>query len=506
MNDSLEHFKLQDSIDNNNYNNIDKADKTDSRENLEVNLETAEKNGLDVLEEGQKTVELIEAESGLDIASISSVRNSMFLPEKLATIQNQIYIALSRLKSFFIDSQGARDKSELFQGEFLAEEEIKKIKKAPKDERAKLIADVKEKLAAQQEGLAKIQTNLIAEIKKSPDTPISELYDKFVKEASPFGINYNQKDLALRGLRAYSEKRQRIKELKDKYQNVDSLFEGLFGTKPVGKIELKEGPINLYFKCYNFEDYCQVYYCQDQKILAELSNINSGAFYKEQANLSGGVNISKPGPVSDPELKGVIIAENSHYENTEKRSQDIFDHEEQHSINKLFEEKFQERNVIDRLREAKSDRDLKLALINLIAYRREYVADRMGKDELLAYSKAGAKNTRRIKKILTDRSVYALYDYQAPLVSLFPVKTDDENSGKMIEAVTMIDSEYSDLHLGSLRQQYFVDKYENILRKGLESMKKMQKMGYSNDEAIALLTHEPLEKWPKVVGRLKEAV
>lgn len=505
MKDSLEYYKLQDSTNRDIYNNNNRINETDSRENIETTLETAEKNGLDVLEEGQRTIDIIETESGLDIASISSVRDSIFLSEKLTTIQNKVYIALSRFKSFFIDNQGSRDKSELFQGEFSAEEEIKRIIKAPKDERAKLIADIKEKLAAQQEGLAKIQTNLITEIKKSPDAPISELYDKFVEEASPLGINYSQKDLALRSLRAYSERRQIIKELKDKFPDIDNLFETLFGKKPVGKIELKEGPITLYFKCYNFEDYCQIYYCQDSEILAKLSDSNFGTFYKGQASLSGGINISEPGPVSEPRLKGVITAEKSRRGNSEKKSQDVFNHEEQHSINKLFEENYRERNVIDRLHEAKSDEDLKLALINLIVYRREYVADKRGKDELLAYSKAGSKNIRDTKKKLTDRSVYALYDYMAPASSFSPMITDDDNSGKLIKAKIMLNSEHPNLHLGPLRQKYFVDKYENVLRSGLESLKKMEKMGYSKDDTIAMLTHEPLEKWPKVVNRLKEA-
>jgi hypothetical protein len=414
----------------------------------------------------------------------------------LSKVKDSVSDAISSFNKLFPSKQKI-EPEKIFSGEFLAKEELEKITSEPRTSKLLLLKEFKQKLATQQRGLASAQVELITEIKKSPDLPISELYNKFIKATSKFGLNHEQKEIAMDILNAYSSKREKIKMLREKYPEVNDLFEFLFKHKPVGQIELIEGPISLYFKCSNLDDYLRIYYSQSPKNLEKLDNpgdINKLLITNNTTTL--GVNISHMD--SFPGLEGVIMAENSSRKESSKMSQEIFNHEEQHSINAFFKEKFREREVILRLETAESEEEKRLALINLLDYRREFIADEAGKNELLAFLKAGSKNLRDMKNILLGTN----YDFIKGGTTIYPDSSvNKENDVIMRKALSILDNKFSELQ-PEFRKKYYDDKYKNNIINGIKSIRKLQSIGYNNDEIIALLSHEPLQKWIRVVNRI----
>src|SRR3989338_8773973 len=65
---------------------------------------------------------------------------------------------------------------------FDPEEELAKIKLLPQQEKPKVLKEYREKLAYQQEGLAKTQEQLIETIRRNPDISFNELSDKVIPE------------------------------------------------------------------------------------------------------------------------------------------------------------------------------------------------------------------------------------------------------------------------------------------------------------------------------------
>ena len=50
----------------------------------------------------------------------------------------------------------------------------------------------------------------------------------------------------------------------------------------------------------------------------------------------------------------------------------------------------------------------------------------------------------------------------------------------------------------------FLKDYRKIIGDNIDAVADLEEAGYKKDKIIALLTHEPLAKWPKVVRRLLE--
>lgn len=360
--------------------------------------------------------------------------------------------------------------------------ELEKIKKLPREEKREALDEYKEKLAEQKEGLADLQKILIKKIRENPDLPWAEGKEVIEEMARVHKMTEAQKDYAKRIFGNYRSRHQKIKEVRKKYSDDKELYKAAFGKEPEGKVEIIEGPMTLYFRCYDTKDYALIYR------LVFLLNRELTEEDIEAANLSGGASV----PYSlIPELEGAVIVENSQ-KTPVTHIFGTYSHEEQHVINKFFQEE-ETRASLGRFKFKDPER-ARLLFTRYFRLLREPAEDR-AKDEILAYLKNGTSVESILRKLTKAEKEGGIYDY---------LKIIKERSVEEVLSHFQKKPEY--LQIGQIAASEVLEKeYVDLLKQGLEAFGKLTKeIGYSTDRAMALLITEPLIKWPKVVRRLHE--
>ncbi len=370
---------------------------------------------------------------------------------------------------------------------FHPEKELQEIRRAPKEERKAKIEEFKEKLAFQKEGLARAQEGLITAIRKNPDTPLEELYETAVNAGSRYGMSEEQKETARSLISAYSEKHQKIKEVREQYPSDKDLYNALFGRQPKGKVEVIEGPMTLYFRCEKLDDYTVIH---SQSFLGERDITKED---RKASEMSGGVSI---GSSLIPGLEGTVIAEKSGFVGYKSKrwaqSEDILKHEEQHAMKRIFGEKIVEHNAWERFDLAETDEERKLALKEYFRSRRQSGENR-ARDEILAFFKGDWQAESIFEALTEPREKKGLYDYFVEDKKLLRNWFSENFKGW-----------YEPLADRAIKDVFELE-YKELLQDGIDAFTKLEKSGYSKDQVIAILIHEPLAKWKKVAKRLLEA-
>jgi len=169
--------------------------------------------------------------------------------------------------------------------------------------RTEKLTQYKERLIHQKEGIASVINALRDTVETSPDESAESLLQKVRALAPEYRFTQNQISLFKYAIEQYQEKHAAVEKYRAMYPNDINLFEACFGKKPKGKTEVIKGPMTLYFRCFERDDYAFV-----------------NSFYKHQgdetkiqpedvarANDSAGVALSR---VKIEELAGVVTAEN----------------------------------------------------------------------------------------------------------------------------------------------------------------------------------------------------
>jgi len=435
-------------------------------------------------------MERYSAENGFDKKA-----TSQFLELKVKTDEMRIRQLEERKARILAGETNLSD--EKFQPEL----ELEAIRRAPAGEKAELMREFREKLSQQKEGLAYVQEQVLAEIRKNPDISADSLKAFAGALGKEYGINDEQTQNAEAVIDAYREKHEGVRKARLQYPDDAKLFNHLFGKDPAGKVEVVEGPMTLYVRCYDQGDYAFIH---GYKFLNRDRTVTPGDI--AVANMSGGVYI---GDCLDTSLYGTIIAENTAqlvraYPSDEKtrseNSNRIHTHEEQHAINPLFIEKMQFMRWIDRARNAKTEEDVAAVFRSVFRETRIHKAERRAKDEILAYFKDRTPPTEILKLLLVKKSEGGLYDYLHTSETADPSSFVSQYLGadekKLHKAVPRI--------MADVRSQVFGQEYETLLNKGVAALMRLELDGYTPDRAIALLVHEPLARWEKVVSRLRK--
>lgn len=446
----------------------------------------------EIINEALKKIDAIHKASGLPPSKIEEIEKRTGIFSNFKKISGEIVTLSQNYKKEISSlSQPERKPSSFLPGEvFDPEKEIERLTKLPREERKREIEKFEEKLIYQKEGLAEMQETLVQKIRENPDVSLEQL-EKVVEEfAINYGFSEKQKKLTKAILEEYQEKHRKIRELREKYPFDEELFFILFGIHPQGRIEVIEGPMTLYFRCHDPEDfkriYCRSFPFEDEMKLKELSKMVRGALIR-------GVPIK--------ELEGTILIENS--EGGPLQTTTLI-HEEQHAIYRLFEKQFQEFlspktfnfEFISKLKESKSKEEREELLISYLrVYRDEFL--NLAKDEVLAYLKSSKYTPEEIFEILTlPKEEGGLYDYFSLEKKLSLIKNLKPYLGE---------KEWLKLEEVSSQALFKVDEeYHNLLKKGIEAFEKLKENGYSLEQAIALLITEPFSKWEKVVSRILE--
>ncbi|MCX6736462.1 MAG: hypothetical protein NTZ13_05265 [Candidatus Parcubacteria bacterium] len=371
---------------------------------------------------------------------------------------------------------------------------VREILKAPKEERQQKLAEFKEKLAFQQVGLARVQDILIDEIRNKPNGKIEDFYDMAVELGAEFGMNKQQKKEIAKILDRYSLLYKGIENIRQKFPNTNDLYKELFFEAPKGKVELVTGPVSLYFKCYDFKDYLTVFYSNQRRHHGKKRDFTE----EEKAEAMGckAINIFS---VSHPEIGRVVMAENNSgigRNPKEEESAVIFIHEEQHAINSLFDKDLLDpndpinvRNVRQSFLDAETMEEKEKILINFFRQFRKN-AEAFAKDEMIAHYKDGHEDMALVE-LNMPKEEGGIYDFleEPRKAEYLWLKSSDD-----IRALTK-----------EVVEKTLVQEYKETLTIGVGAVRKMEDAGYEKEEIIALLTHEPLARWGKVVKRVLES-
>ncbi len=374
---------------------------------------------------------------------------------------------------------------------FVPEEELDALYVIPKTERKFKIRKIKERLAYQKEGLAKVQARMIEEIHANPEITTAELMFIIKYVGDTYGLNPDQLAIAERLVNEYEKKHQNVKEFRREHPDDIELFTKLFGRSPKGHVEVIEGPMTLFIRCQNMDDYTYIH--------SDKFSTNEDITKEDRiaASLTGGVSLSKS---LVPGLEGTIIAEapveSGFFMTREKLlpkrlSDKIYKHEEQHAIKIVFGDMVAKSEVEFRFENSKSDEEKELALEGFLKRVQRYKIEERHRDEILAYFKVDDRNAEQIYSVLgRSRSDGGIYDYMAAVkhhyikeFSGFP-ESQRELANRVIE-------------------RFFDEtKHRKLLKDSIYSFERLTVSGYTIDDAIAVLIHEPLHRWKKVVTRL----
>ncbi len=378
---------------------------------------------------------------------------------------------------------------------FDPEREIRGILKVPKEERQQKLAQFKEKLTFQKVGLARVQDILIDEIRSKPEGKMEEFYDLAAEMGAEFGMNDKQRRDIWEALSKYERQHKAVLKIRKEFPKDKDLFSQLFGSQPKGEIEVMTGPVSLYFKCHDFEDYMAVCFHEKRKGSGKKRDFTEDE--KTEAWGSGAINIYS---TVYPNIGWAIMAENTAKiklpGTLDKDSHQKFAHEEQHIIKSFFdkEELFDpdspsiQFSVRKSFLAAETEEEKEKILGDFFLMFRHNAED-LAKDEILAYYKDG-RFDRIEGLLLAPEEEGGIYDFleEPKKANYLWLKSSD----KVRELTKRV------------KGRVLIDEYHEIIINGINSIQKMEQAGYEKEEIIALLTHEPLTKWGKVVKRIIE--
>src|SRR3989344_1577699 len=124
---------------------------------------------------------------------------------------------------------------------FSPENEAKAILEAPSNERRARLKQFKEKLAYQQEGIAKMQEEIIALIRRNPDISREDLMKEIGGKGKYLGLEEEQHAIASELASLYTTKHLDIENFREKHPDNSEMFAAITGVRPVGNIEVIAG-------------------------------------------------------------------------------------------------------------------------------------------------------------------------------------------------------------------------------------------------------------------------
>lgn len=395
---------------------------------------------------------------------------------------------------------------------FDPEEELKKIRLLPKEEKPEALKLFKEKLNYQRKGLSSVQINIAEKIRENPDISRDELSKIVNSEAIKYGINKKQIKTTENILDEYFKRHQNIKELREEFSDDKDLFKELFGKEPEGEIQITNDPVNFYIRCASLNDYAFIYskgfLNQNEKISLK---------QKRWANKSGGASIyesltDKSGPfaIENSKIPKIFLWLSSP-EFIKEAYKKVHDHEEQHIITELIREQNQKSKDEDIIGNAKKRLDkalyaknlfgdgvknisLDLELKRFLRIIRSEIIEPCASNEIFSLLKS--HTLYEAKRILKKNKLYDFFHTGMIAYYINGLKEkllENSNSIEKIKTTNYLEK--------TINNVFIVEYYENI-RKGINAIANLRDHGYSDDKIIALLIHEPLNKWEKIVNRL----
>ncbi len=242
--------------------------------------------------------------------------------------------------------------------------------------------------------------------------------------------------------------------------------------------------MTFYFKCHDVNDFALIH---SQSFIDGREPTQGQVETAAQYGGTAGITTLVPG------VNGSVIAENSsHYifQKSPEQSDTVRTHEEQHVMNHLFVEQFDEaRDVISRFHESGTRGEKEAAVEDYLRYFQEK-AEEESRDEILAYFKDGRSFDDILTTLSLKKNEGGGYDFLV----------EDRDMAEHNVAL-LFGEEFRSFAKEKASGMYDAE-YRGHLKTALQSVERLTKAGYDRDKAIALLVHEPLSRWDTAVGRI----
>lgn len=360
---------------------------------------------------------------------------------------------------------------------FSPEEELKRIKKLPKEERKEAVIYFKYNLEKQRKALASCRTFIERAIEFNNDVPKETLLRIAGRFSANYGFTGEQENIIEDIIRGYYGARRDALEMKEAMtdQGVAEMLVGVPVTEEDG-VEVSVGPMNLEIGVR--EVAMQRFWKRSGGAIR-----NTPYGYANRATFGGRtVNYSVIAREEGP------LGERDKFAATRK-------HEYEHHKNSLFRAVFgqpeivRESNLLFEEYKEETDPQLKRALLDdLLRFERDVALER-ARDELTAiYAEGGVKPddfSRFAPSIFSDKK--GNYDY---LKEIREHKLPKPDPYYEVAVKNILEGEYMD-----------------AIRRAIEAIAELtKKEKCSPGEAIALLTDKPLMEWPKTVRRILDRI
>ncbi|MDP3964502.1 MAG: hypothetical protein Q8Q20_02460 [bacterium] len=352
---------------------------------------------------------------------------------------------------------------------------LRKIRKNPPSERQNALREYKWNLATQRQAWAQCRSFLERAIEHEHDVSGSDLEDIVEWFAADFGFDSEAKNQAYDLIRWYINTRHKVMEVYSEYSNNRELVQVVTGTDPGDDTDLSVSPGPMSIDIVTNQETASRIFNHSENPVTGFKSLGFAA-------------------TSNDAIPYTVIAWDRHvrknFQDTESHLADTRRHEHEHVKNSLFLRIFE--------RKYNSDECDKLYR----QYRQE--SDKTVKHELLAplfstiLEEAYAEVKNEVTASLQERTAREL---RADAEYMF--FREPGGSYDFLEYWKNIKQEQNNTDWQNDTKRLLIQEYAQTVRRALDAVVDLVEAGgYSEKEAVALLTDKKLPEWGKTVARL----
>lgn len=356
------------------------------------------------------------------------------------------------------------------------------------------LEQTRESFVQQKIGAAKILAHIDQMIIDNGDIDKDAINSAIEEVSNESQISPEQIESIKKGVARFFEKHEAIVDNITKFQEQygdnwkAEFFNYCFGQYPSGNVELREGPMTIYWLCENLDDYAVA--CNEDPETAKESFGHRKSLLDDQPD----------------ELRGTIILEWTGHPKHQKsspsqqkeKSKVTETHEQQHIVFDMLEDELDYSPLnFDDLDENSGLEEVHKATRRYLAFRRLEM-ERSAKNEIMAYWRDGEKTLDEIKSIILEKD--GLYDHRND--------TNEEQLAKYL--ISRFGEKYKefipDLNIDDVWQQE-CEIFENNINQAFDVLQEIENQSPDKKrEYLYLLSLERTDKWRRTYDLCRDKI